>query len=184
MFSGKRCLVISILLLISIGIQAQDTEYIQAIGKTSKEAKDALLEKILNADVQVAKHSVLIEKNGEQVYDSYTGVDSSVIIPRDGIELIHMKDFWIAMIEKSKVKYNGADWKVENITITNTYNEAPTYSQGFKRTTSTTRTTRRTDIIGPSGRVVKSSPGKTTTTTTKDNWNGRYGYTWSRSKTE
>lgn len=181
---GRRCLAISVYLLAAIGLWAQEPEYYYGYGSTMREAKNDLIEKLLNSDVQVAKHTVLRDKDGKQDYDSYTGVDSGIIIPQDGIELIQEGGNWMARIEKTRVQHTDANWKVENITINNTYNEAPTYSRGFKRTTSTTRTTRRTDIKGPSGNVVRTTRGKTTTTTTHRNWNGRYGYTWSKSKTE
>ena len=81
---SKGCLAISVYLLAAIGLWAQEAEYYYGYGRTMREAKNDLIEKLLNSDVQVAKHTVLREKNGKQDYDSYAGVDSGIIIPLDG----------------------------------------------------------------------------------------------------
>ena len=172
MRSVKKCLAAAFSLLVSLSLTAQEVEYINhddyywGFGKTTKEAIADLKSKV------------------KQTYDSNTGTEAYFTLPESGITLIPMEGYWRAGIEKEKVKHIDGNWVEQNITINNTYNEAPTYSRGFQRNTSTTTTTRRTDVVSPRGQVVNSSPGKTTTTKTKRNWNGRYGYTWKRSKTE
>ena len=189
MRSVKKCLAAAFSLLVSLSLAAQEVEHINyddyywGVGKTTKEAIADLKSKV-NDVVTVAVKTTLKTSNGKQTYDSSTGTEAYFTLPESGITLIPMEGYWRAGIEKEKVKHIDGNWVEQNITINNTYNEAPTYSRGFQRNTSTTTTTRRTDVVGPSGRVVNSSPGKTTTTKTKRNWNGRYGYTWKRSKTE
>lgn len=182
MLSGKRCLAISLLCCFCFCLSAQEPQYYYGFGETIDDAKDDLVENILNKEVKVARHSVLKDKNGKQEYDSYTGVDSGISIPWEEIELSREEDFWLARIEKAKVLFTGSEWKVENITISNTYNETPYYSRGFRRTRSTIKTNGKVTIIGPSGRVVKTIPGKEKTIVEDKAWNGRYGWTYRRKK--
>ena len=194
---GRKCLVISALLLLATNLQAQEPEYIRGVGcvrnedgsldrgKSIRQAIDNLNEKVLEyCGYQVSSHTVLKNDNGKQDYKNTTAVDKGALLPRDGIELIPMEGYWVARIEKSKIKQQDVKWIEQNVTINNTYNEAPTYSRGYRRDVSTTKTTRRTDVIGPSGKVVQSTPGKKTTKIVRKNWNGRSGYTWTTEKTE
>lgn len=189
MRSVKKCLAIAVSILIFLPLAAQEVEYIEyddyywGFGKTTKEAIEDLKRNVSDV-VTVGVLTTLKTKDGNQTYDSKTGTEAYFNLPESGIVLIPMEGYWRAGIEKEKVKHIDGNWVEQNITINNTYNEAPTHSRGFDRTTSTTRTTRRTNIMGPSGRFVESTPGKTTTTTKKRAWNGRYGYSWSKSKTE
>lgn len=192
MHSVVRCLVSSILfVLFTIPAYSNDVEYIRGVGcvrnedgsldrgKSIRQAIDNLYEKVLEyCGYQVSSHAVLKNDNGKQDYKNVTAVDKGALLLREGIELIPMEGYWVARIEKSKIQQQDVKWVEQNVTINNTYNEAPTYSRGYERKKSTTRTTRRTDVIGPSGKVVDSKQGKSTTTTTRKNWNGRYGYTW------
>lgn len=189
MLSVVRCLAIAFSLLISINAYTQDPDYIMGFGcvrnadgslnekKCKEESVEHLCNKISNEiGVQVSTHTTLKNNNGKQDYKSVTVVDSGIIIPKDAIELIHWDGFWIARIERNKVIPQEVKWVEQNITINNTVNASPTYSRGYVRNESTTRTTRKTNYVGPSGRIVKTVTGRSTTTTRKDNWNGRSGY--------
>ena len=198
MHSVVKCLVSSILLLtLTVSAYSQEPEYITGVGavvlddgsldtgKSIKMAIDNLYEKVLEyCGYQVSSHTTVKNDNGKQDYKSVTAVDKGALVPREGIELIPYEGFWVARIEKSKVRQQDVKWVEQNVTINNTYNATPTYSRGFRRDVSTTRTTRRTDIVGPSGRVVKSTPGQSSTKTTRRNWNGRYGYTWETTRND
>ena len=183
MRSVVKCLVSSVLLLIASTALAQEVEYIDyndyywGCGTTIKEAIEDLKLNV-NDVVTVATKTRLRNNNGKQDYTSTTGTEAFFNIPQSGIVIIPMEGYYRAGIEKSKVQHVDGKWVEQNITVNNTYNEAPRYSRGFRRDVTTTRTTRRTDVIGPSGKVVKSTPGRGTTTKTRTNWNGRYGYTW------
>ena len=192
---GMRCLAIAVSLAISIPLFSQESEYITAVGavvnqdgsldrgKSIKMAVDNLYEKVLEyCGYQVSSHTTLKNNNGKQDYKSTTAVDKGALIPSQEIELIPYEGFWVARIKKDKIKPQEVKWVEQNVTINNTYNEAPTYSRGYRRDVSTTRTTRRTDVIGPSGNVVKSTPGKGTTKKVRKNWDGRSGYTWTTTK--
>ena len=198
MRSGRKCLVSSILLvLFAAPTFSQESEYLKGVGcvknddgsldreKSIRMAIDNLHKKVLDyCGYQVSSHTVLKNDNGKQDYKSVTAVDQGALLPREGIELIPMEGYWIARIKRTRIKQQDVKWVEQNVTINNTYNEAPSFSRGFRRDVSTTRVTRRTDVIGPSGKVVKSTPGKRTTKKVRTNWNGRYGYTWKSEKTE
>ena len=190
MRSVKKCLAAAFSLLVSLSLAAQEVEYINydeyywGVGKTTKEAIADLKSKV-NDVVTVAVKTTLKTSNGKQSYDSSTGTEAYFTLPESGITLIPMEGYWRAGIEKEKVKHIDGNWVEQNITV----NEAPSTTHGrsplgSSQTTTTQRVTKRTDIIGPSGKVVKTTPGKTTTRKETKTWNGRYGYTWTRSKTE
>lgn len=181
MHSVVRCLVSSFFLLATFPAYSFTTEpeYIEGVGKTARAAIENLQVAVLEMSMkQVSSHTTLHNDNGRQNYNSVTAVDSGISLSISGIELTHSNGYWTARIEKGKVFQQEVNWVEQKITINNTYNETPTYSRGFVRNTSTTRTSRRTDIVGPSGRVVKTIPGGKTTKTVKTCWNGRYGYTY------
>ena len=178
MHSVVRCLVSSII-LISQTAFAYEPEYIEGVGETAGLAVRNLRSEILKVSaVNVASHTTLENINGKYGYKSTIVTDSGVSLPMGDVELIHKGNMWVARIDKSKVFQQDVKWIEQNITVNNTYNETPVYSYGFRRDVSTTRTTKRTNIIGPSGRIVKSEPGSERLRTTRRNWNGRYGYTW------
>ena len=187
MRSVVKCLVSSILLLITTTALAQEPEYIDyddyywGCGLTIKEAIEDLKLNV-NDVVTVATKTRLTNNNGKYDYKSATGTEAFFNFEKSGITIIPMEGYYRAGIEKSKVKHVEGQWVEQNITVNNTYNAAPTYSRGFQRTQSTRVTTRRTDVRGPSGRVVNSTPGRTTTTTTKKAWNGRYGWRYESTK--
>ena len=187
MRSVVKCLVSSILLLITTTALAQEPEYIDyddyywGCGLTIKEAIEDLKLNV-NDVVTVATKTRLTNNNGKYDYKSTTGTEAFFNFEKSGITIIPMEGYYRAGIEKSKVKHVEGQWVEQNITVNNTYNAAPTYSRGFQRTQSTRVTTRRTDVRGPSGRVVNSTPGRTTTTTTKKAWNGRYGWRYESTK--
>jgi hypothetical protein len=179
--------VSSIFLLFTILAPAQEVEYIDyddyywGVGKTMREAIEDLKTNV-NDVITVATKSTLKNDNGKQDYKSVVGTETFFTIPESGITLIPMEGYWRAGIEKSKVKHVEGQWVEQNITVNNTYNSTPTYSRGFRRTQTTRVTTRRTDVRGPSGRVVNSTPGRTTRTITDKAWNGRYGWSYERTK--
>jgi hypothetical protein len=188
--SAVRCLAIAFSLIISAISYAQGPDYIMGFGcvrnadgtldreRSTEQAIEHLCTKISDeTGVQVSTHTTLKNDNGRQDYRSVTVVDSGIVIPKDAIEIIHWDVFWIARIERNKVIPQEVKWVEQNITINNTVNSAPTYSRGYVRNESTTRTTRKTNYIGPSGRVVKTVPGKTSEKRKKSAWNGRYGWT-------
>ena len=183
MNSAVKCLVSSILLLFAITALAQEPEYIDyddyywGCGKTMREAIQDLKAKI-NDVVTVSVKSTLKNDNGKQSYKSVTGTDTYFVFQQSDITLIPMEGYWRAGIEKEKVKHVEGKWVEQNITVNNTYNAPTTYSRGFQRTESTRITTRRTDVRGPSGKVVSSTPGRTTETRTRRAWNGRYGWSY------
>jgi hypothetical protein len=187
MNSVVKCLVSSIFLLFTIRAPAQEVEYIDyddyywGVGKTMREAIEDLKTNV-NDVITVATKSTLRNDNGKQDYKSVVGTETFFTIPESGITLIPMEGYWRAGIEKSKVKHVEGQWVEQNITVNNTYNSTPTYSRGFRRTQTTRVTTRRTDVRGPSGRVVNSIPGGTTRTITDKAWNGRYGWSYERTK--
>ena len=189
MRSVSKCLALAFSLLLCLSLSAQNVkridekDYYWGEGKTPKEAIEDLKSKVSDVVTVVVKNT-LKTSDGKQTYDSNIGTEAYFTLPESGISLIPMEGYWRAGIEKDKVKHIEGNWVEQNITINNTYNEAPTQSRGFQRNTSTTTTTRRTDLVGPSGRVVNSTQGRTTTKKTTKVWNGRYGYTWERSKTE
>ena len=182
-----KCLVSSILLLITATALAQEPEYINrndyywGCGKTIKEAIEDL-ELNVNDVVTVATKTRLTNNNGKYDYKSTTGTEAFFNFEKSGIIIIPMEGYYRAGVEKSRVQHVEGQWVEQNITVNNTYNAAPTYSRGFQRTQSTRVTTRRTDVRGPSGNVVNSIPGKTTETVTKSAWNGRYGWTSTRKR--
>lgn len=187
MNSVVKCLVSSIFLLFTVLAPAQEVEYIDyddyywGVGKTMREAIEDLKTNV-NDVITVATKSTLRNDNGKQDYKSVVGTETFFTIPESGITLIPMEGYWRAGIEKSKVKHVEGQWVEQNITVNNTYNSTPTYSRGFRRTQTTRVTTRRTDVRGPSGRVVNSTPGRTTRTITDKAWNGRYGWSYERTK--
>ena len=187
MRSVVKCLVSSILLLITATALAQEPEYIDyndyywGCGKTIKEAIEDL-ELNVNDVVTVATKTRLTNNNGKYDYKSTTGTEAFFNFEKSGIIIIPMEGYYRAGIEKSRVQHVEGQWVEQNITVNNTYNAVPTYSRGFQRTQSTRVTTRRTDVRGPSGMVVNSTPGRTTTITTKSAWNGRYGWTSTRKR--
>lgn len=187
MNSVVKCLVSSIFLLFTVLAPAQEVEYIDyddyywGVGKTMREAIEDLKTNV-NDVITVATKSTLRNDNGKQDYKSVVGTETFFTIPESGITLIPMEGYWRAGIEKSKVKHVEGQWVEQNITVNNTYNSTPTYSRGFRRTQTTRVTTRRTDVRGPSGRVVNSIPCGTTRTITDKAWNGRYGWSYERTK--
>lgn len=183
MNSVVKCLVSSLLLLITVTAPGQEVEYIDyndyywGRGLTIKEAIEDLKLNV-NDVVTVATKTRLTNNNGEYDYKSTTGTEAFFNFEKSGIIIIPMEGYYRAGIEKSKVKHVEGKWVEQNITVNNTYNSAPTYSRGFQRTQTTRITTRRTDVRGPSGRVVSSTPGRTTETRTRRAWNGRYGWSY------
>jgi hypothetical protein len=111
-----------------------------------------------------------------------TAADSGVEVPLKEVTLRHEDGIWYAKIEVSKLRPVDSKWIEQNITVNNTTNVQPYYSRGYRINESTTRTTRERRVVGPSGRVVERSPGKTTTTKKKSRWNGRYGSTWTKTR--
>lgn len=195
MHSAVRCLVIVFSILISIPTIAQDEGYIVGygaikdsrgrldIGKSIDAAREDLYKKILEISTQqVSTHTVLKNSNGKQDYKSITAVDSGIRVREEDIEYILWEGFWVARIKRSKVFPQEVKWVEQNITINNTYKEPTTYSGGFRRDVTVTNTRRRTDVIGPSGRVVKSEPRGGEVKKVRNNWNGCYGYTWESTK--
>ena len=175
--SRGRCLAssITILLLSALPAAAQDG-YACGYGKTPREA----IADIANGYVLVSTHTQYHTGSGDEGYHGVTGVTGAVTLPREGIELWREGDGWVARVRTDQVSPVEGSWKEENITVNNTYNEAPTYSGGFRRERSTRVTTRTQVIRDPAGRVVEVNPGKTTRETTLRCWNGRYGYTYTK----
>ena len=175
--SRGRCLAssITILLLSALPAAAQDG-YVCGYGKTPREA----IADIANGYVLVSTHTRYHTGSGDEGYHGVTGVTGAVTLPREGIELRREGDGWVARVRTDLVTPVEGTWKEENITVNNTYNEAPTYSGGFRRTRSTRVTTRKQVIRDPAGRVVEVTPGKTSRRTTLRCWNGRYGYTYTK----
>ena len=175
--SRERCLAssITILLLSALPAAAQDG-YVCGYGKTPREA----IADIANGYVLVSTHTRYHTGSGDEGYHGVTGVTGAVTLPREGIELRREGDGWVARVRTDLVTPVEGTWKEENITVNNTYNEAPTYSGGFRRTRSTRVTTRKQVIRDPAGRVVEVTPGKTSRRTTLRCWNGRYGYTYTK----
>ena len=195
MRSVVKCLVSSILLLFTIPALSQEPEYIIGIGavidqdgildtrKSIQMSFDDLSVKVLEyCGYQVSSHTTVRNNNGKEDYHSVIASDKGALIPWEEVEFVHMDGSWIARIEKSRVKEQEVKWIEQNVTINNTYNETPRYLRGYEYKTSTTRTTRRTDVIGPSGNVVKSTPGRGQTQIVRSRWNGRYGHTWKSTK--
>ena len=177
--SRERCLAssIAILLITALSMAAQD-EYVYGYGKTPREA----ISDIANRNVLVSTHSRYGTGSGDKGYHSVTGVTGAVTLPREGIELYQEDNGWVARVKTDLVTPVEGFWKEENITINNSYNEAPTYSRGFGRTRSTRVTTRKQVIRDPAGRVAEVTPGKTTRKMTLRCWNGRYGYAYTKTK--
>ena len=177
--SRERCLAssIAILLMTALSMAAQD-EYVYGYGKTPREA----ICDIANRNVLVSTHTRYGTGSGDKGYHSVTGVTGAVTLPRDGIELYQEGNGWVARVRTDLVTPVEGSWKEEDITINNTYNEAPAYSRGFRRTRSTRVTTREQVIRDPTGRVAEVTPEKTTRETTLRCWNGRYGYTYIKTK--
>ena len=187
MRSVVKCLVSSILLLTTTAALAQEPEYIDyndyywGCGKTIKEAIEDLKLNV-NDVVTVATKTRLTNNNGKYDYKSTTGTEAFFNFEKSGIIIIPMDGYYRAGIEKSRVQHVEGKWVEQNITVNNTYNAVPTYSRGFRRTNSTTITTRRRNIRGPSGNIVNSIPGRTTETVTKDAWNGSYGWRYEKNR--
>ena len=188
--SVVKCLVLTFSILISAFAFAQDPDYIYGYGcvrnadgslnkeKSILEAKLSLYRHALEeAQQQVSTHTKVRNINGKQDYKSVTAVDSGIRLPKEDIEVIHADGYWVARILRSKVFSQEVKWVEQNITINNTVHSHSSYSRGYRRNESFTRTVRRTDIIGPSGVAVKTIPGRTTDTRVRRNWNGRSGYT-------
>ena len=156
--SRGRCLAssIAILLVSALPAAAQDG-YVCGYGKTPREA----IADIANRYVLVSTHTQYHTGSGDEGYHGVTGVTGAVILPREGIELWREGDGWVARVRTDQVSPVEGSWKEENITVNNTYNEAPTYSRGFRRERSTRVTTRRTTLRC---------------------WNGRYGYTYTKTE--
>lgn len=186
MRSVVRCLATTIVsLVMAIPALSQEPEYIIGTGVTRREAIDHLYVNVLDyCGYQVSSHTSVKNDNGEYDYGSVTAVDRGANVPREGLELIPQDGYWIARIEVSKIREQEVKWVEQNVTINETYNETPYYSRGFRRENSTTVTTRRTDIVGPSGRVVSSTPGRGSVKNTRRRWNGRYGYTLEHTTTD
>ena len=178
--SKRRCLAISagFLLLAALSGAAQD-EYVYGYGKSPQEA----IGDIAKSFVLVATHSRYGTGTQGTDYHGVTGVSGAVILPREGIELSQEDGRWVARVRKDLVTPVEGTWKEESITVNNTYHEVPTFSRGFKRTRSTRVTTRERVVRDPAGRVVDVAPGKTHRETTLRCWNGRYGYTYTRTET-
>ena len=177
---GKKCLVSSIsFLLFTISLSGQEPEYIYGYGKTIREA----IEDISQAFVMVSTHSTLDTKNGKENYSSYAGVDSGIIVPREGVEFVQLKDgTYKAWVRKDLIKQVDANWKVENITVTNEYHQAPYVTRDGMQVKKTTKVTSRQQVIqSPSGKKT-TTQGKTTTRERTERWNGRYGSTWEINK--
>ncbi len=190
MHSAARCLATIFSCFAFVFANAQDREYICGYGcihnadgsidsgKSIDVARQNLYKKILEeVSLQVSSHTVLENKNGEKDYKSVTAVDSGAILPENEIEIIHYTGFWIARIERSKVFPQEVKWVEQNITVNNTTTLPQIRYGNNVRSESITKTTRRTDYVGPSGGVVKTIPGKTTTVRTKRRWDGRCGST-------
>lgn len=181
MRSVVKCLAIASSIFLSTLAFGQ--EYIQGEGTL---IKDAIADLKANAaeyyGVQVANHRKLTNDNGKYDYKETTVTDACVVVPLAEIELTHGDGFWTARIEASKVRPVESTWVEQNITVNNTYNAPTTYSRGYRRDETTTRTTRRRDVVGPSGRVVKTEKGRGRTTRVRRNWDGRSGYTWTSTR--
>lgn len=178
-----KYLVSSVLFLLIFvpAFSQQESKYFVAIGSTKESAEEALWKKIVKAhpEYHVASHTVLKNRNGKEEYESEVVVDKGIaMIP--GIKFTQTDEgLWIAKIEKNKVIPQEVKWIQNNITV----NESPhtEYGRsplGSNKTTTTQRITKRTDIIGPSGRVVKTTPGGCGMKKTTSTWNGKYGYTY------
>lgn len=161
--------------------QAPEHDYYWGYGETVREAIDDLKLSIDDI-ITVATKSRLENDNGKYDYSSAIGTEAYFVLPQSGITIIQVGDYYKAGIEKDKVQHVEGKWVEQNITVNNTYNAVPTYSRGFRRTNSTTITTRRRNIRGPSGNIVNSIPGKTTETVTKDAWNGSYGWRYEKNR--
>ena len=176
--SRGRCLASSIAILLSALPAAAQDGYVCGYGKTPREA----IADIANGYVLVSTHTRYHTGSGDEGYHSVTGVTGAVTLPREGIELLREDDGWVARVRTDLVTPVEGSWKEEHITVNNTYNEAPTFSRGFRRERSTHVTTRMQVIRDPAGRVVEVNPGKTSRETTLRCWNGRYGYTYTKTK--
>ena len=187
--SAAKCLVSSILILISILSYAQqESKYLVNIGGTKEKAREALVRHIMDyaGEVQVATHQVLEDRNGKKNYKSKTVVDSGVAFNEKDIKYVFLEEgrsgYWMAKILKSDIKIPGVEWKEQNITITEYPKQSVEASGGGKTVDTEKRVTRRTQVVGPSGRVVDSTPDEVTETRIHSNWNGRQGATWEINK--
>ena len=179
MNSVARCLAIVSLFITNVCF---GQEYIEGKGELIKYAIEDLKVKAMEyAGVQVSTHRKSVNRNGEYDYHEVTAADFCVEVPLKEVTLRHEDGVWYARIEVSKLRPIESKWVEQNITVNNTTNAQPYYSRGYKVNESTTRTTRERRVVGPSGRTVQRSPGKTTTARTRSRWNGRYRST--RTKT-
>ena len=178
--SVARCLVIASLFITNVCF---GQEYIEGKGELIKYAIEDLKVKAMEyAGVQVSTHRKSVNRNGEYDYHEVTAADFCVEVPLKEVTLRHEDGVWYAKIEVSKLRPVESKWVEQNITVNNTVNAQPYYSRGYRVDESTTRTARERRVVGPSGRVVERSPGKTTTTRTRSRWNGRYGSTWAKTR--
>ena len=180
MNSVARCLAIVSLFITNVCF---GQEYIEGKGELIKYAIEDLKVKAMEyAGVQVSTHRKSVNRNGEYDYHEVTAADFCVEVPLKEVTLRHEDGVWYARIEVSKLRPIESKWVEQNITVNNTTNAQPYYSLGYKVNESTTRTTRERRVVGPSGRTVQRSPGKTTTARTRSRWNGRYGSTWTKTR--
>lgn len=146
-----------------------------------REAVEDLKANIMDV-ITVSARSVLKTDNGEQDFHQVIGTETYFIIPEAGITITEMDGYYLAKIEKDKVRHVDGQWTEQNIVINNTYNAPTTYSRGFRRESSITRTERKRNIISPRKKVVDSVQGKTTVTKRMNAWNGRYGWNYESTK--
>lgn len=159
--------------------------YLEAAGRTPGEAVDSLYVKVRElSGLHVSTRSKLLESDGGRTYSEFTVVDAGAVLSPGSVELENRGDRWIARVPVSEVKPVDPVWVEQNVTVNHIYREQPRFTRGYLRDGTVTRTRRIQNIVGPTGRPVKSTPGTGTVTTVKSNWDGRSGYTRTSTRKE
>ena len=188
--SAVLCLALTASMIFTAPTIAQEERYVTGVGvvvdsygnvdvvRSMEAAKNDLYAKVLEViGKRVSNHTVVKNSNGNHDYKSVTAVDTGMIVADSDIQYIERGGFWEARVEISKVIPEEVVWKEEHITVNNTYHSPTEYRNGYRITEHTTRTTRTTNVIGPSGIVVRVIPGRGSTTSVMRRWNGRCGIT-------
>lgn len=179
------CTILSSTLLLLPQGGGPEQKCLEATGRTPGEAVDSLYVRIQEiSGLHVSTRSRLNESDGDRKYESETVVDAGAVISPGSIELEPMGGLWVARIRLSDVTPVDSKWVEQNVTVNHIYHESPYRSRGYLRTGTVTRTRRRRDIRGPTGRIVKSTPGTGTVVRVKSSWNGSSGYTRTSTRTE
>ena len=183
MRSVVKCLVSSILLLITATALAQEPEYIDyndyywGCGKTIKEAIEDL-ELNVNDVVTVATKTRLTNNNGKYDYKSTTGTEAFFNFEKSGIIIIPMEGYYRAGIEKSRVQHVEGQWVEEhNVYVEYPHQYTKVTGNGVVKKDTRKIITREEAKRTPSGnRSITSSVSEASTV--HDEWDGRHGASW------